>query len=73
MEKKKIPSAGGSGSIKAGFVTQSINFHLIRALKVDIHRHVEKVVDNDVDNCCKCAIETIKHRNAPPLSIIKYQ
>jgi hypothetical protein len=68
MEKRKIPSAGGSGSIKAGGVSRSINFHLIRALKVDIHRHVEKAVDKDVDNSCKCSIETIKHRNAPRLS-----
>jgi hypothetical protein len=73
MGKKKTPSAGGCGSIKAGGVARSIKFHLIRALKADIHRHVEKVVDKDVDNCCKCSIETIKHRNAPHLSSNKYE
>jgi hypothetical protein len=73
MERRKTPSAGESGSIEAGDRLRSINFHLIRALKADIHRHVEKAVDKGVDNCCKCPIETIKHRNAPPLSIIFYQ
>jgi hypothetical protein len=73
MEKKKTPSVGGSGSIKAGGMSCSTKFHLIRALKVDFHRHVENVVDKVVDNCCKYSIETIIYRNAPRLSIIKYQ
>jgi len=73
MGKKKTPSAGGSGSIRAGGVALSMKFHLIRALKVDFHRHVENVVDKVVDNCCKCSIETILYRNAPRLSSYKYE
>jgi hypothetical protein len=50
MEKRKILSDGESGSLDAGDRLRFVNFHLIRALKVDIHRHVEKLVDKDVDN-----------------------
>lgn len=73
MERKKTPSAGGSGSTKTGGGSGSTNFLLIRALNAELHRHVEKVVDKDVDNYCKCSIETVKHRNALHLSIIIYQ
>ena len=30
----------------------------IQALGIEIHRRVEKVVDNDVDNACKSSIVT---------------
>jgi hypothetical protein len=68
-----IPSVGGLGSLKASGLSCSAKFHLIRALKVAFHRHVENVVDKVVDNCCKCSIETILYHNAPRLSITKHQ
>jgi len=51
MVKRKIPLAGGSGSI-TGFSTINWEISLYRGLKLGIHRHVEKVVDIFVDNHC---------------------
>ena len=72
MERRKIPSVGGLGSIETGCLSRSLKFHLIRALEVATHRHVENVVDKVVDSGCKCSIEAIIYRNAPRLSSIIY-